>query len=263
MINRKSGYKAWHAEGARFYPEDINLRDIDLFEGEKVFKPGDQLLTMGSCFARNLRRFLEEKNRSASYIQVPSGLNNSFAVRQFIEWLVTGEVPHDAYNYDFNNDRKSLKDIKGVVVTLGLAEVWRERGGNVFWRGIPEGGFIPSLHECVVSSVQDNVDNLKRICELLPDKKIIFTLSPVPLKATFLDRPALISNCVSKSVLRVALEEFFRLEIPNTYYWPSYELFQCGMHTSLKTLGDKTIRDPNPKVVQIIIDKFIETFFES
>ena len=38
---------------------------------------------------------------------------------------------------------------------------------------------------------------------------IIFTLSPVPLKATFRNMSCTVANSVSKAILRVALDEIF------------------------------------------------------
>src|SRR5262245_42992983 len=68
--------------------------------------------------------------------------------------------------------------------------------------------FRPTRQPCAHA---ENHDNLKRIVsalrELRPGPTIIVTLSPIPLKATF-DAPSIFTaDCVSKSVLRVAIHE--------------------------------------------------------
>ena len=94
--------------------------------------------------------------------------------------------------------------------------------------------------------------------------QIIFTLSPVPLNATFMGRPTIISDCVSKSILRVSLDEFLNNHVhENIYYWPSYEMVRwVGAHTDFPTLfEDNTPRHVNNKVVSIIINNFVRKFF--
>jgi hypothetical protein len=79
-------------------------------------------------------------------------------------------------------------------------------------------------------------------------------------------RPTMISDCVSKSTLRVALDQFFMQYKPATcYYWPSYEMVRwVGAHTDFPTLfEDNTPRHVNNKVVSIIIDNFVRKFFQT
>ena len=45
------------------------------------FAPDHSLLTLGSCFAEELRKYLAEKRRHSRLIFVPPGLNNTFALR--------------------------------------------------------------------------------------------------------------------------------------------------------------------------------------
>ena len=252
-----------------------------------MFGSDDKVVTMGSCFADRLRTWLRKNGKNADYITVPEGLNNSFAVRQWIEWICTGDRSSDAYWYD--NDKSAgafkwepeqeqkelldyFKTTKGFVVTYGLAEVWRDKKTKgVFWRGVPNKVFSPELHESVTSTVEENVNNMKRIADLIhqtcgEDKHIIYTLSPVPLAATFQNRPTMVSDCVSKSILRVALDEYFRKHNPkNVYYWPSFEMVRwVGPHTEIATLfEDNTTRHVNNSIVSIIIDNFVKAFFKN
>ena len=287
----------WHTNDLiSYFPKDKSqFDDLEKLAEEFVFTghgpktptiPADgTVVTMGSCFAERLRNWLKANGKNSDYINVPEGLNNSFAVRQYLEWALTGDRSTDAYWYDNDpqagaykwepeDEQKALlehfKKTKGVVVTFGLAEVWRDRATKqVFWRGVPAKYFDPDKHECVTSTVQENVDNMKRIYDLIvqhagADTQVIFTLSPVPLNATFMGRPTMISDCVSKSTLRVALDQFFAQYNPATcYYWPSYEMVRwVGAHTDFPTLfEDNTPRHVNNKVVSIIINNFVRKFF--
>jgi hypothetical protein len=57
-----------------------------------VFSLGSNILTMGSCSAGHLRKRLLAKQKSTELISVPEGVNNHFALRQFIDWRLTGNV---------------------------------------------------------------------------------------------------------------------------------------------------------------------------
>ena len=81
-----------------------------------------------------------------------------------------------------------------------------------------------------MSSYQENIDNLERLYAILrkhkPKARIVFTLSPIPLVATFRPVSCLTASTVSKAILRTALDELIRnhQEDDRLYYWPSYEI---------------------------------------
>jgi GSCFA family len=56
--------------------------------------------------------------------------------------------------------------------------------------------------------------------------KIILTVSPVPLQATFTASDCIVANEVSKSALRVAAEQLAKH--PSVDYFPSYEIVRSG-----------------------------------
>src|SRR5437588_3294904 len=124
---------------------------------------------------------------------------------------------------------KRITDCRGVIVTLGLAEVWRDTKANVFVNRTP----IPSLfksdpdrYEFQLSSFADNWANLEAIYELLtryghPDFRIIVTVSPVPLMDTFSTLDIVVANAWAKSLLRAVAQEW-AMTHPNVDYFPSY-----------------------------------------
>jgi hypothetical protein len=96
----------------------------------------------------------------------------------------------------------------------------------------------PSRHKFRVSSVMENRANIRAIYDLIrkyrAEAKLIYTLSPIPLIATFRQQSCITANSISKAVLRAAIHEVYR-EVVNDghfYYWPSYEIVLEGLGAS-------------------------------
>jgi len=218
-----------------------------------VITPQTQITAFGSCFAANISNWLAKRNfrvlnkaddaKRAYVVACGEGMVNSFVIRQQFEWAWENKVfdqPlwHGYKAQDFGYDPEVQAETKRIfdetdvfILTFGLSEVWYdEPTGNVFWRTIPKDVYDPERHKFRVSTVEENSDNLNAIYALIrkhrPDAKIIFTLSPIPLIATFRDNSCISSNSVSKAVLRVAIDEVVRDKADEGVlsYWPSYEL---------------------------------------
>lgn len=240
---------------ARMIPADAVKKNIlhGWAPEAPVITPETQITAFGSCFAANISNWLSKRNfrvlnkdesaKSAYVVTCGEGMVNSFVIRQQFEWAWEGKVfdqplwhgyKTEEYGYDpaIQAETKRIFDETDFfILTFGLSEVWYdEPTGNVFWRTIPKDAYDPERHKFRVSSVEENKENLKAIYALIrkhrPDAQILFTLSPIPLIATFRDNSCLTSNSVSKAVLRVAIDETVRELGPEGYlhYWPSYEL---------------------------------------
>jgi len=117
-----------------------------------------------------------------------------------------------------------------LVFTLGLTEAWRSRAdGSVFATapGVDGGSWDPDRYEFVNYGVDEVRSDLAEFCELVrsvnPTVRILLTVSPVPLVATYEDRHVLVSTTVSKAVLRVAADDALaRFDFVD--YFPSYEM---------------------------------------
>lgn len=221
--------------------------------------PATQITAFGSCFAFNISNWLarrnyrvltrEEESKGAYVVSMGEGMVNSFVIRQQFEWAwenktFEGDLWHGykAENFGYDPEvqakTKEIFDTTDVfILTFGLSEVWYdEPTGNVFWRTIPKAVYDPARHKFRVSTVEENRANIEAIYQLIrkhrPDAKMIFTLSPVPLTATFRDNACLSSNSVSKAVLRVAIDEVVRAhkDEGQLYYWPSYEIVTDVFH---------------------------------
>lgn len=212
-----------------------------------------QITAFGSCFAANISNYLSRRNYSvmnksddagrAYVVACGEGMVNSFVILQQFQWAwedkaFDQELWHgydaESYGYDPEVQRqtKEMFDSTDVfILTFGLSEIWYDEvTGNVFWRTIPKDVYDSERHRFRVSTVEENADNMRQIYDLIrkhrPNAKVIFTLSPIPLQATFRDNSCITSNAVSKGIMRVAIDQVVREKRDEgiLHYWPSYEL---------------------------------------
>jgi hypothetical protein len=132
--------------------------------------------------------------------------------------------------------------------------------GGVLWRAVPRDKYDPARHRFRVSSVEENRANIRVIYDLIrtyrPDAKVIFTLSPIPLVATFRPVSCITANSVSKGILRVALDDVLRDigQEGHAFYWPSYEIVTDIFDWQWM---------PDRRHVKVEVLDFIMTLFES
>lgn len=116
-----------------------------------------------------------------------------------------------------------------LVFTLGLTEAWRSRRDGAVYPtapGVAGGSFDPQLYEFVnftASEVQSDLTHfIRKLRQINPRVRILLTVSPVPLIATYERRHVWVSTTYSKSALRVAADAAER-EFEGVIYFPSYE----------------------------------------
>lgn len=125
------------------------------------------------------------------------------------------------------------------VFTLGLTETWRSRiDGTVYplAPGVAGGDFDPQRHEFINLDIHDVLQDMEQFMAGLrainPNVRVILTVSPVPLIATYENRHVLVSTTYSKSVLRVAAEMLYRNNPDWVEYFPSYEIITGNYNNS-------------------------------
>ncbi len=150
------------------------------------------------------------------------------------------------------------------ILALGLSEIWYdEPTGEVFWRSVPERVVDPVRHKFRVSTVEVNKQNLlsiyRAIREFCPQAKIVVTLSPIPLVATFRPVSALTANALSKAVLRAAVDETLAVVGGDgvLHYWPSYEIV-VEEFSSERWWDDR--RHIRPEVIFYVMRLFEDAF---
>src|SRR6185312_11163490 len=220
-----------HIDGAIFYPASPELYEGDVTElirehilpghtpSEPMLTEADRVIAFGSCFARELRAALERAGLASDNFWIPDHLTTSFALLDYMSWAETGDDTGRGFRYDEKlaerDDaaiREHLREAGAFVLTFGLSEVWEDREtGAVLWRGIPRDVFDQKRHSFRVTTVDENVRNIAETVELIRRVNgrapVVLTLSPVPLKATFRGISCIMADAVSKSTLRVALDQ--------------------------------------------------------
>jgi len=256
---------------------DEPVRKIDV---SKV----DVILTYGSCFAANLRNSLHNRGFSAESVDVPEGLNNSFALLNYFRWALNGSfIGNGAYDRSTSGaiekwgDRKShavhsaaLRQAKLLVITFGLSEVWYDKeSGDVYWRGVPEKDYSASRHAFRVLTVAETKDNIIEMLSILRlhlgNIPIFLTVSPIPLQATFTGQNCIVADTQSKSIIRAAVgETLTQLDDENTIYWPAFEMIRwLGGHLSYPTLHEGDSRHPDWQLVDDIITAFCDIYLNT
>ena len=251
----------FRGEVCNFYPtkkefSSENFHNNYLLKGYQPDQPfidrKKKIIAFGSCFATHVSRFLINKKYSVfdkalghnqHIIRYGEGMANTFTVLEQLLWAFENKdiekntwyhsPDEEAISDDSMriNTLKALKLVDIFIITVGLSEVWYNKINNqVFWKAIPASKYDKNKHGFRVSNVDENTKNLENIYSVikkhLPNAKIIFTLSPIPLVATFRNQSCITANSISKSILRVALDNVVTKYNQNKdlFYFPSYEI---------------------------------------
>lgn len=239
------------------------------------FSSSDKIFTIGSCFAREIEKYMSNLgfDLPALQVEIPEServsntandILNKYSVHSMeneLHWAFRGNQiePEEFYiraKDDLWHDPqmvpnlipaslarvserrkivtalfKRLPECRVVVITLGLAEAWFDVKNAVYLNGAPTQEAISLERERFrldVLSYDDILKSLNNIHQILteyghPHFNLLITVSPVPFKATYTSKDALVANTYSKSVQRAAAEAFSLLH-SNVDYFPSYEI---------------------------------------
>ncbi len=140
-------------------------------------------------------------------------------------------LERSVYRRRFLRDRfLALKTCGLFVLTLGLTEAWLDHETGLYLNTAPSYGMVTSSRgrfEFMVLDWNTVYHFLEKIVNLLessiPGIKIILTVSPVPLEATFAPHDVVVSTTYSKATLLSAAREIV-YQHPSVDYFPSYEM---------------------------------------
>ena len=161
---------------------------------------------------------------------------------------------------------KRIEGCRAVILTLGLAEVWRDVKANVFVNRTP----IPSLfktqpdrYEFHLTTFTQNWANLEAIHAVLsqyghPDVRIIVTVSPVPLMNTFSTMDIVVANTWAKSLLRAVAQEWAAIH-DNVDYFPSFEIVQSSDRTAV---WETDLRHVKGTGAEHVMELFVRNYLE-
>jgi hypothetical protein len=153
--------------------------------------------------------------------------------------------------------REGIETADVLVITLGLTEIFRHRQTGLVYAKAPETGIGGGAHadtKFTQSTFAQNYENVRAVIDLVlaryPEKKIVISVSPVPLGVTFSDTDIATANTESKSILRTVAGQIAREYPASVSYFPSYEMatalpiavFQEDRRHVLPEFADKVVR---------------------
>ncbi|QCO03965.1 GSCFA domain-containing protein [Azospirillum argentinense] len=257
-------------ENARGFSAAHIIKGIPL--PSKKIKSGHRIVTLGSCFAQNIATAVSKYNLDVFHIAIHEEVNTTYTNDAFFDWILDIECDlSELFDRLFGLEKKEifknyLKSSDFIIFTVGVAP-------GIFYRGTKTPVILfdfdmkfvalnQNLFEFRTTTVQENVDNIKRIMEkirtLNPKSEIIVSLSPVGLMGTLEYNSAIIADCVSKSVLRASIHEIMAAGDHGFYYWPSFEIVRwLGSHLEYPTFGGYDSRHPTRAIIEMATELFI------
>jgi hypothetical protein len=152
----------------------------------------------------------------------------------FVDMLLPISVPPIARDRvverrsEIDRTYSELHDSEAAIVTLGLNQVWHDAESNLFLHRMPprtalreEGRF--SLHILSSEEAFAHMQSMVRDLLAMGVRKILVTVSPVPMQATFSGQDCIVANGYSKAVMRAAAQALYDT-FPEVDYFPSYEM---------------------------------------
>ena len=134
------------------------------------------------------------------------------------------------------NTIEAIKNSDVFILTLGVAAAFFDRTTGAFVLPRPSALNSRALAEKYLfrmASVKENVDNVLYLIEFIrsiaPQIRIVVTVSPVPLMASFGYASAVQADCLSKCMMRLVAHEVVNGSgTSNILYWSSFEVFRWG-----------------------------------
>ena len=243
----------------------------------------DHIMTLGSCFAENIGKKMENV-----YFEVDINsfgvLFNPVSIKNSLELLVQNKTftKDDIFEYkslwqSFSHSslftdstsekclnkinsrlytaREFFRDTKVILITFGTAWVFEDK---------KSGRVVSNCHKLPASeftrrrlTVAEIVDDYKiliqKIKALLPNLQIIFSVSPIRHW-----KDGAHENNISKSTLLLAIDELQK-EIENVHYFPAYEIQMDELRDYRFYAAD--MLHPSDVAVDYIWNRFSDTYF--
>lgn len=302
--NELRRYPSPERDGERLYPLASPTANPSF-----TIEADDTIYAIGSCFARNVERALEEAGKRVLSREFELGdvgeslgdaanFFNKYSIHSVtneIRWALERDTfPGEDVIYPMGKGRycdpqlgmarldfpmekilefrhryldavASVAEADVIILTLGYVETWYDRKLDLYLNVIPPAPVIkaePDRFEFRVLSYRDVLDGLNELYDLLvrhrtKPLKMLVTVSPVPLLATFRDMDVLLANAYSKSVQRAALDEFL-LDKEGVDYFPSYEFVTLSNPTIAWSRND--FRHVSSDVVKRIMSNVITRY---
>ena len=178
------------------------------------------------------------------------------------EGFATLEEMREERNRHFAAVRHMIETMDVFVFTFGHTETWRHKSDGAILQlapGVAGGDWDDNVYEfynmTVSEVVRDFLASVDRIREINPKVRIVLSVSPVGIIATYEERHVVVSNTAVKAILRAAADEVVRAR-PNIAYFPSYDLVNVSPNAA------RFYRDDTRRINTQGIDRTMKMFFD-
>ena len=255
-----------------------------------------KICVLGDCFARNFSRWFKEQGVETGNIPWGIHFHQKAILRELQRTIKKDDTPNmywklkeksgeilfiDPFRHPIEaNTLEKLKEKQNeietkkknyfkntdfFVVSLSIGEIWEEKI-NGKWqplgRGPTEENYNPEVHRYRNLSIEETKKDISEIIsaikEINPDSKIIFMVSPVPLKHSLHEEQIYVSNNRSKTTLLGAIYEVMDSKPEDVFYFPAYEMVQKD---NKKSYWQEDKRHLTAECVVDVCKHFVQSFF--
>ena len=155
----------------------------------------------------------------------------------------------------------ALYACEAIIITFDLVEAWYDKAAGLYLNRIPPPPVLLAdrdrfeLHILEVDETQRLFERMVDALEAVGVSKIILTVSPVPLEATYSGRDCAMANVFSKSVLVVCATSLSHRH-PNIEYFPGYEIVTSAGRAFFETDFVHVRDDVVDLVTSYLIDRY-------
>ena len=262
--------------------DNFNFRtQVEIKEQQQEIDYSSKIMMLGSCFTTEIGKIMQDYRFNVMVnpfgvlynpASIASSIKRIAECREFTNEDIITVNPADTHcphkyasffhhssfsrlsteeflenaNSSLTVSSRFLRESDTVIVTLGTAWVFRHIEKDII---------VSNCHKRVAKefqrellTVEQCTNILNTITELLPDKKIIFTVSPI---RHFKDGAH--GNQISKSTLLLAIDNVISTH-NNCTYFPSYEIMMDELRDYRFYAEDMV--HPSPLAVKYIFEKF-------
>ena len=216
---------------------------------QPLFKKTDPIWTMGSCFADNVREALIRHGVPCATAGVAERNNSPTLLRQFAEAFAKGQ----------SDARDFIATSKCAIITLGVAASQFQDDGAF----VCSNENVGKWRTLSVAEAQEDISaSVASLRSVNQDLIILLTVSPVPLNRSPWRPGTVTADCISKSTLRVAVEQYLQTKPMGVGYWPAFEIVRwLGVHVpGMYAADDGLLRHVSNGVVDLVTGLFIEAY---
>jgi hypothetical protein len=158
--------------------------------------------------------------------------------------------------------RHMIETMDVFVFTFGHTETWRHKKDGAILQlapGVAGGEWDPGVYEfynmSVSEVIRDFLAAVDKVRAVNPKVRIVLSVSPVGIIATYENRHVLESNSAIKAILRAAADEVVRSR-PDIAYFPSYDLVTAAPNAA------RFYTDDTRRINSFGIDRTMKMFFD-